>query len=69
LEKEVANIIKEEKGKKKEEKISRQVKHTRIPMKKAFQRNVEKENRARYNNTWPSIVVKVLMNDSTTISR
>jgi len=49
LEKEVANIIKEEKGKEREEKISKQVKHTRIPMKKAFQKNVEKENRARYN--------------------
>ncbi len=69
MEKEVANIIKEEKGKKRKENISRLVKHTCIPMKKAFQKNVEKENRARYNNTWPIIVVRVLMNDSTTISR
>jgi hypothetical protein len=69
LEKEVTNIIKEEKGKEREENILRQVKHTHIPMKKTFQRNVEKENKARYNNAWPIIVVRVLMNDSTTISR
>jgi hypothetical protein len=38
-------------------------------MKKSFQRNVEKKNRARYNNAWAIIVVRVLMNDSKTISR
>jgi hypothetical protein len=69
LEKEVVDIIKEEKAKEREEKISRHVKHTRIPMKKTSQRNVEKEDKARFNNAWPIILVRVLVNDSTIISR
>ncbi len=69
MEKEVVDIIREEKVKEREEKISRQVKHTHIPMKRASQRNVEKEDRTRFNNAWSIIAVKVLVNDSTTISR
>jgi hypothetical protein len=38
-------------------------------MKRTFQRNVEKENRARFNNAWSITVVRVLVNNSTTISR
>jgi hypothetical protein len=69
LEKEVANIIREEKAKEREENISRHVKHTRTPIKRASQRNVEKEVRVRFNNAWFIIAVRVLVNDSTTISR
>jgi hypothetical protein len=38
-------------------------------MKRTSQRNVEKENRARFNNAWSIIAVRVIVNDSTTISR
>jgi hypothetical protein len=43
LEKEVTNIIKEEKGKEREENVLRQVKHTHIPMKKHFKGMLRKK--------------------------
>jgi hypothetical protein len=38
-------------------------------MKRASQRNVEKEDKARFNNAWSILAIRVLVNDSTTISR
>jgi hypothetical protein len=58
LDKRVANKIREQKAKEKK-KILRQVDHTRTPRKRASQKNVEKENRARFNNTWSAIVVRL----------
>ncbi len=50
--------ISEQKIKEREEKKSRQVEHTFIPVERAAQRNVKKEDRARFNNAWSIVVVR-----------
>jgi len=45
LEKKIADKIREQKAKKKEEKKSKWVEHTFTPMDKVAQKNVEKENK------------------------
>jgi len=52
LEKKVANKIKEQKTKEREEKISRRVEHTLTPMESVVQKNVEKKDKALFNNAW-----------------
>jgi hypothetical protein len=59
LEKEV-DKIKEQKTKEREEKISIWVEHTLTPTKRITQRNVEKEDRARFNNAWFVAIVKAI---------
>jgi hypothetical protein len=36
-------------------------------MKRTTWRNVEKENRTRFNNAWSIVQLRLLVNDSTTI--
>jgi len=59
LEKKIANKIKEQKTKEREEKTSRKVEHTPTPMERVVQKNVENEDKYRFNNAWFVIVVRV----------
>ncbi len=53
--------IKEQKEKGKEkEKISKWAEHTFTITKKTTQRNVEKKNRARFNNAWFVIAIRAI---------
>ncbi len=52
LEKKVVDKIKEQKVKERREKISRLVKHTFITTKRTTQKDVEKEDKSRFNNAW-----------------
>ncbi len=68
LDKGVADKIREQKAKERE-KISKQVEHALTPRKKIVQRNFEKEDKVRFNNAWFTTTVRVVVNDSTLISR
>jgi hypothetical protein len=68
LDKGVADKFREQKAKERE-KISKQVEHALTPRKKIVQRNFEKEDKVRFNNAWFITTVRVVMNDSTLISR
>ncbi len=60
LEKKNIDKIREQKTKEKQEKRSRRVEHTFTPTKKTIIRNVEKENRARFNNAWFVATIKAV---------
>jgi len=67
VDKEILEKIKKFKAKEKEEKTWKQVQDTFTQVKEIVQRNIEKEDRTKFNQPWLLLQSRLLVNNSTTI--
>ncbi len=67
MDKEVLDKIKKFKAKEKEEKTWKQVQDTFTQVKEIVQRNIEKEDKTKFNQPWSLLQSRLLVNNSTTI--